>query len=123
MRRCALSLALLLAACAAENEPEITLSSLQIRYYLGGHTLTGTENGRRFNFTLLRSGIGRYIDEETAEFAPWSTYEDQLCMRWRDRPETCAPLVQIGVAHFHWDGLGLTDLDLGLKPSPLRMHM
>jgi len=121
MRRWELALVLLsLAACTTENDPENTLSSLQIRHYLGGHTLTGIENGKRFNFTLTRSGIGRYVDEETQEFAPWSTYDDQLCMRWRERPETCAPLVQIGVAHFRWDGLSLTDLDIGLRPSPLR---
>lgn len=123
MRGASLALLLLIAGCGAGDDTEETLSSLQIREYLGGHTLTGSEDGRRFNFTLSRGGIGRYVDEETAEFAPWGTDGDRLCMRWRERPETCAPLVRTGVAHYRWNGLGLTDLDVGLRPSPLRLRM
>lgn len=125
MRAAALALLLLATACTYGDDTEETLSSLHIRQYLGGHTLTGTENGRRFNFTLSRGGIGYYVDEETAEFAPWSTDGDRLCMRWRDRAETCAPLVRISVAHYRWDAFDLTDLDVGLRgPAPrLRTRM
>lgn len=123
MRAAALALILLLAACSGESDAEQTLSSLQIRQRLGGHTLTGTENGRRFNITLSRGGIGRYIDEEIAEFVPWSTDDGKLCLQWRDRPETCELLVQIGVAHYRWDGFLLSDLDLGLQRPLIRPRM
>jgi hypothetical protein len=114
---------LLLAACAPEDGIDQPLSALNIRARLAGHSVIVSDNGGRFYLSFAPNGVARY-EGETAEFVQWRAAEgDGLCLKWHDRPETCAPLYQLNVAHFRWGDMLFNDLDAGMGPgemAPLR---
>lgn len=110
MLRLLLPALLLLAACAAEEGPPQPLTALEIRSRVFGRMMEATDpKGGRY-FIRFQDGNTAEIIGDTREFVRWYAGTPQgLCLQPHDGPVHCAPLYQLGVAHFAWGDTRLTD--------------
>jgi hypothetical protein len=99
-----------LAGCAGDAADDTPLTPILIRDRLVGRMLSGTENGNGFLLRLEPNGVAR-VRGATAEFGRWRSTEAGLCLAWRDRPEQCAPVFEIGFARYHIGNMELTAQD------------
>ena len=102
---------LLLAGCAAADEPPERLSALDIRAALFHHLIDATApDGTHYFIRFIRPSTAEIIGK-TREFARWTTDpEHGLCLALHEEPPRCAPVFRLNVAHFQWGATLLSDL-------------
>lgn len=104
---------LLLAGCAAADEPPERLSALDIRASLSHRLIDATApDGTHYFIRFSRPSTAEIIGT-TSEFARWTVDpEHGLCLALHQEPPRCAPVYRLNVAHFRWGDTLLSDISI-----------